>query len=689
MTARVHGAGEEDRGRPLARLAVAVVLVGAVLIAAQVYSLAVVRAPGPDDSLYASEAARWLAAQPLTTMTGEPAAARPPIYVMALAAATAVTGDWESAERIVATLIAFVAVLAAAAIAWSITGAGAAILSVGVFAVPGMADAFARSGIDGLQAVFILSSIAVAMLFAGRMGSWSAAGAAAVGCGLGLAVLTKETALALAPWPLLWAAGQPTAVLRPSLRWAGIASAVLTLTILPWWLWVYQAHGTLFPTGFVGLRAAAGVGAIAIVGLLPLLLVSDRVNQRAVGLLEKIGERARWWLAIAFSAAWAALIVLAFLFSDVRYALPRFPSPEDILESTARLLGLLLFPAGAIAAGIVALAIASCRPILRGLLLVQMLTAALVVIIVLKGWDPRSALIPAISVGLLVPIAAAAAIQRFSVSPSLRVQRAGVILVLAAVVGVSSLNLVGLVRAAQIPPTFTEAQRWNGQIVHEAADWLSTRLEPGETVVASWLFATSLDAITGARYRIVESPTLQVRVGRPREPILVPTGTLFRENAKLPPVPPEDWLFLRRHPSEGYLVALSGQLLGDAIRTSGTRFVVLTGEHPAQSTATIATSLLLWPGVSEAARFTKEDADIVILEIDQRAFSVGPFPTQLNTAMLRDWPGFVRSAGRGVDAGAALCELLAGRSLEIVPNDDRGKALVARYLPSGCPVATP
>jgi hypothetical protein len=469
------------------------------------------------------------------------------------------------------------------------------------------------------------------------------------------------------------------------LRWAGIASAVLTLTILPWWLWVYGGLGTLFPTGFGGIRAAAGVGAIAVVGLLPVLLASDRVNRRVVGLLERIGEQRRWWLVIAFSAAWAALIVVAFLLADVRYALPRLPSQEDFLESAARLLGLLLFPAGAIAAGIVALAIAGSRPALRGLLLVQLLTAGLVGIIVLKGWDPRSALIPAISVGLLVPIAAAAAIKRFSMSPSPAVRRAGVILVLAAVVGVSSLNLAGLVRAAQIPPATTEAQKWNGQVVHQAADWLSARLEPGETVVASWLFATSLDAITGARYRIVESPTLQVRVGRPREPILVPTGTLFRENANLPRVPPDDWLFLRRHPSEGYLVALSGRLLGDAIRSSGTRFLVLTGEHPAQSTATIATSLVLWPGVREAARFTKDDAEIVILEIDQGSFSVGPFATQLNIAMLRDWPAFVRSAGRGLDAGGALCQLLNGRSLEVVPNDERAQALIARYLLTGCP----
>jgi hypothetical protein len=298
-------------------------------------------------------------------------------------------------------------------------------------------------------------------------------------------------------------------------------------------------------------------------------------------------------------------------------------------------------------------------------------------------------LIPTISLGLLVPIAAAAAIKRFSVSPSRTMRLAGVILVLAAAVGVSSLNLAGLVRAGQVPPATTEAQKWNGQIVHQAADWLSARLEPGETVVASWLFATSLDAITGARYRIVESPTLQVRVGRPREPILVPTGTLFRENADLPQVPPDDWLFLRRHPSEGYLVALSGRLLGDAIRTSGTRFLVLTGEHPAQSTATIATSLVHWPGVREAARFTKEDAEIVILEIDPGSFSVGPFATQLNIAMLRDWPAFVRSAGRGLDAGGALCDLLNGRSLEVVPNDERAQALIARYLPNGCPAAAP
>jgi hypothetical protein len=275
-------------------------------------------------------------------------------------------------------------------------------------------------------------------------------------------------------------------------------------------------------------------------------------------------------------------------------------------------------------------------------------------------------------------------VATLSVSASLNVRRVGLAGLVAVVVGVTGSNLVGLVQAAQNPPISTEAQKWNGPIVRQAADWLTANLESGDSIVVSWLFATSIDALTGARYRIVESPTLQVRVGHPGEPILVPTGTLFRENAQLPESQPDDWLFLRRHPTEGYLVALSARLLSEAIRSSEARFLVLTGEHPAQSTATIATNVVLWPGVREVARFQKEDAEIVILEIDQEAFSVGPFDTQLNVALLRDWPDFVRAARRGVDAGAALCELLAGRGVEIVPDDDRGRALLARLLPADC-----
>jgi 4-amino-4-deoxy-L-arabinose transferase-like glycosyltransferase len=672
-----------DRGQPVTWLAVAFVALATLLIAAHVYSLALDRPPGPDDSLYASEAARWLAGEPLTTMSGEPAVARPPLYVLALAGATALSGDWLSAERIVATASVVVAILAVATIAWSLAGAGAAMLALVVFIVPGVADAFARSGIDGLQAALVLSSVAVALALAGRNGSWTRASAVAVGFGLGLAILTKETALALAPWAILWAAGQPAGVLRPAMRWAGIASAVLILTVLPWWLFVYVAAGKLFPTSIEGIGAAAGIGIILVGCLLFLLLASDRVNGRVAAGIARIGERPRWWLAVAFCGAWALLIVVAFLRADARYALAGLPSRDVVVESIDRLMTLLLFPAATIAAVFVAIAIAQRRPMLRGLLLVVLLTVGLVAIVVVKGWDPRSALVPAVAASMLLPVGAAAALPRLSAMSSPRARRAGGAVLIALVVGVTSLNLIGLVRAADVPPN---TQRWDGQSVKDAAAWLSTRLEPGETIVASWLFAASIDAMTEARYRIAESPTLQVRVGRPSEPILVANGTLFRENAEIPAPPPDDWLFVRRHP-DGYLVGLSAQLLGDTIRASGTRFLVLTGEHPAQSTATIAESLVKWPGVTEVARFGKDDAEIVILEIDQDSFSVGPFGTQLNVGLLREWPDLVGIARRGADPGAALCQLLAGRSAEFVPDSARGQALFARLVPAGCPPA--
>ena len=129
-------------------------------------------------------------------------------------------------------------------------------------------------------------------------------------------------------------------------------------------------------------------------------------------------------------------------------------------------------------------------------------------------------------------------------------------------------------------------------------------------------------------------------------------------------------------------------MLAETIESSGSRFLVLTGEHVAQSTATIAADLLGWPGVREAARFGKDDAEIVILEIDRGSFAEGPFATQFNVTLLRDWPVIVRAAARDVDPGTALCEVLAGRDIDIVPDEERGRALIARYLPAGCPPGT-
>ena len=455
-----------------------------------------VRPPGPDDSQYASEATRWLTGKPLTTLSGEPAAARPPAYVVLLAGATAITGNWQSAEPVVAAVAVVVAFLAATTIAWSIAGAVAAILTVVVFTVPGVTDAFARSAIDGVQAAFILASIALAMVVGGRRGSWTAASAVAVGLGLGLAILTKETALALAPWPLIWAAGQPATELRPALRWAGIASATLTLTILPWWLWVYEIAGTLFPTGIAGGAAVVGLIVLGVGGLLPLLLVADRIHGRVGGWIGRVPERRRWWLAIVFAVVWALLIVVAFLLADARYALPRIPSQEETFEAIGRLLTLILLAPLSLAAGVVALALAGRWPMLRGLLLVGLLTAGIGAIVVVKGWDPRSALLPALALSLLLPVGAAVAVRWASTGASPGSRRARMAALSAIVIGVTSLNAVGLVQAARNPTPFTEAQTWDGAVVREAASWLSSRLEPGESVVVSWLFASSLDALT-------------------------------------------------------------------------------------------------------------------------------------------------------------------------------------------------
>jgi hypothetical protein len=533
----------------------------------------------------------------------------------------------------------------------------------------------------------VLTAIAVAMAVTGPTRRWATWSAVAVGALLALAVLTKESALALAPWPFAWAATQPAAEVRPALRWAAIATAALVAILLPWWIWVDLAVGTLFPTRIGGLRADLGVAVLAATGIVALAVASR--PERLARLVGRIGERPRWWIVVGLSIVWAGAILVAFLASDARHAVTRLPSMAAAVEAATRMLELLLVPVLAIVAAFAALLRAERWPRLRGFMLIALLTAGLVIIVMLKNWDPRSALVPAITIGLLLPVAAAVAARRLSRIEPIRRRLAGFAALTAVVVGASTLNVAGLVNASGNPPFMAETQRWNGAVVRDAAAWLSERLRPGETIVSSWLFATSIDASTEARYRIVETPTLQVRIGRPREPVLVPTGTLFRENAGLPREAPDDWLFIRRHPTEGYLVALSGEMLGDTIDQTDARFVVLTGEHPVQSTATIATDVASWPGISEAARFARGDAEIVILEVDQAAFEVGPFATQMNIALLREWPGLVRRGRRGVDAGTALCELLGDRPLHVVPDDDRSQTLVAQLLPAGCPVDHP
>ena len=673
-------------GRLLPLLTAVLVGIAAILLAWHVNSLTVDRVSGPDDSMYASQAARLLHGRPLTTMSDEPAAVRPPGYVIALAGGTVATGTWEQAESVVGVASLVVAVVAAGIIGWSLAGSLGAIFSLAIFLVPGVVDAFARSAIDGLQAALVLSAIAIAHAGPARAGRWRVLGAVAVGVLLGLAILTKETALALAPWPLLWAATQPSPALRPAIRWGGIASAALVVTILPWWIWVDLTVGTLFPTHIAGVRADLGVAALAAVGASCLLLAFGPIGGRASGLVDRLSERRRWWLAVLFAGLWALVIVASFLASDARHALAQLPSWLEVFDALSRLIGLLLVPVAAIVVAVVATVLSERRSLLRGLVLLLLLTGGLVVIIVAKGWDSRSALVAAIAMGLLVATSTALALRRLARTraPTRRVVATAGLAV--AIIATFAFNVVGLAVAAGRPPVPAESNRWNGPVVQGAADWLSEHLEPGDTIVSSWLFASSLDAMTDARYRIVETPTLQARIGRLLEPILVPTGTLFRENAHLPRDLPDDWLFVRRHPTEGYLVALSGQMLAKTILSSGARYLVLTGEHVPQSTATIAEDLLDWPGVQEVARFERNDAEIVILEIDPATFGIGPFETHVTQGFLRDWPSLVRPVRRGTDMGGALCQLLGQRTLAVFPDDDRAQELIAERLPIGCPL---
>lgn len=658
-----------------ALLALALALAGAASVLATP-----ARPVSPDDALYASQAVRLTTSRPLDEMDGQPSLTRPPVYAAALAAAHAVTGDWEFAERVVGAVAAVVAIAIAFAIARSLGATLGGVAAAALVLSPGILPVFGRSAIDGLQVAVLLAALGATIRALGGPGAgkgW----AVVAGLAFAAAILIKESALVFLPWPVLWALVRPAGDTAPVLRRAGLVVGVALVAALPWWLWVASAGGVLYPSRIGGNGLLAGLAAYVGAAVVALALAVPAVSRPIARLVDRVRPDRRWALAILLTIVWAMVIVVLFLASQARFSLTHRPSAGELLQAIGDLAPVLVDPllvTGLVVAAVVYAARGSV--LLRGVVLAIAVAAGLVGIVIIKGWDPRSIAIFAI-LGAIVAGALVGNVDRVAgrlepaVRPALRV---GIAVVLAVVVLGSGVDLA---LAWHRPVVFRASSNWSNDAVGAAASWISANASPGEPIVTGWLYGAALDADTGGRYHWLLMPTLQLRVGHAGEPALVATGTLFRDGDAVPATPPTDWMVVRRHPTEQYYVGLSAGLLAETLHTPGVRYLVVTGEQVPQSTATMAPFLAEWPGLTEVQRFVSADATIVIFSVDPVALYPDPGPLELTTPTFDALVAEFR-ASRPEGPAAAFRQLLGDRDLEFVPTDEAAAARAATLLAS-------
>jgi hypothetical protein len=181
--------------------------------------------------------------------------------------------------------------------------------------------------IDGLLLTFFLLSLLTLLAAIGRGGFLLASVSGAL---LGVAILTKETAIVDLPLALL-------AVLLLDWYPRGAIWHYLgvSLVCLPWWIWVYLATGEVYLVG--SLPAGLRIPILAIAVLLLVLAVAAYAS----GMVDRFlaDRRRRRWTGLLLTAAWTVSL------SAVMLATASYALGEVSLEALKEFLVLLLAPA--------------------------------------------------------------------------------------------------------------------------------------------------------------------------------------------------------------------------------------------------------------------------------------------------------------------------------------------------------
>jgi 4-amino-4-deoxy-L-arabinose transferase-like glycosyltransferase len=603
-----------------------------------------------DESLYAAEALNISLGRGPEYTTGRPVVHRAPFYPAMLAAVFEVAGpsldtaSWVS--RIATALNAVLVLLIARKLAGTLAGLAAGTVAATSTFINGLG---ASLFLDTVESTFILASLLV-LLHASSLSSFRPTFAA--GALLGLAVITKESAVLLAPLPLC---AELLRGLRPDwgarlLAWCG----GLLATAAWWWVWVFAASGSIYLLGDPGnLRVTAvlfaAVGAAALIAAVIWRLGGKR---RAPKLLASF--------ALAFICFWGAAAVAALEWQSWEH------SRNYLANVPAYVMDVLIpafptFPLMAVALVVTAFRLKD-RPAVAWLLGAAGLYLPFVIFCANRGLALRDAL-PFLYFGAVALGCAAAWLVEWgrgvAETQGSRFQRlAGPVVVLAALAAVA---LSGLGRVARQEPALLQ-EDWDNVVARDTAAWIEGNVPPGTPLMSTRLYYSQVYFLTGGRYPIDQLPTVEVRITPDGPSLLAARSTLFRWEV-LPARDRSAWLYLSYYSVKGYYVGLAEEDLLTGLRERGIQYLVVNASDAAFSSLAYLDYFDSNPAFTRVYEhgYTPIDST-VIYRVDLDRLSLTSIPLRVTRAAYSD---LVRRVGPGLDE--ELDALSPAGSFEVVP----------------------
>lgn len=605
-----------------------------------------------DESLYASEGLNLSSGRGLTYTTGAPVTHRPPLYPALLAATFEVAGPSLDAATWVGRVATAVNALLVLLLARRLGGPLAGFVAAAVVASSAYLNGLAATlFVDPVECTFILASVYLLVHARVPRSSWTSF---AAGCALGLAVLTKESALQLAPLPLLVVllAGVGRGWHRGLLLWF----AGLGLVISPWWAWVFVNTGAIYLLGDLSsgtVRAlAAAIAGAAMVSAVTIWVYRDRIGP---------GPRARYQiLAGILALAWGGLFLLGLEWQSwdhparyltdvpayfVRIAAPAYPA-------TPLMLGAVAWAAVRAARGDHNAAIVSGV----ALLFLPFVLFAANRELSLRDMLPflyAGAIALGFAAAWLIDRGAALAGSQDTPAPAW----AGL-----AVTGIALAAVVwpGLGHVAGARSESLDSD-WDNQVAADTAAWIELNLTPGEPVMSTRLYYSHVYFLTAGDSPIHQVPTVLVEPG---DAGLDVRSTLFRWEA-LPARDRSEWLYLARYGRKGYYIGLAEEDLLAGLREGQVRYFVLNSVDAGFSSPAFAAYFDAHPAFEKVYERSYSDLDsTLIYRVD--AGLLQPIESKLRVTSYA-YESLLEQADGDSQGLAAWLTLLNANGFEVVP----------------------
>ncbi|MDZ4278677.1 MAG: glycosyltransferase family 39 protein, partial [Dehalococcoidia bacterium] len=492
------------------------VVAGLIVLAALSIPLLLAE-PGPlssDESLYVSEGLNLAQGKGFTYTTGEAVHHRGPLFPALLAADFSVAGASVDSARWVPRLFALASAALVLALGWRFFGRTTGMLAAGAALVSSLLVLMSTTlFLEGVQTFFLLAMLLCLYpaLKQGKPG-W----AALAGGALGLAMLTKESALLWLPLPFLAALLLGRAVSRPWPLLGAYAGGFLAVAGW-WWPYVYAVTGQVFLLGApssAALWLGAGALCVAVVAAGAVIVARRGGGASPTGVC--LSPQARWPVVGLFLSAWGGL----FLVGLERHS--TWPFPADYLTNvpdyTATVLASWARPLPIIAVAWGYVAYRAYRGSLgdRLLLLGLLLFLPFALFVANRDLHVRDVL-PLVYLSYVALGRAAIDCARWIAESAAEHLTPATSTGLAALFVLSGLGWFAIVetqRFDDVRAGFDSAavrqDNWDNPLVTRAAGWISQHVPPGTPVMSGRLYYSQLYTLTDGRYPWWQLPTVRV-----------------------------------------------------------------------------------------------------------------------------------------------------------------------------------